>query len=410
MFDVRGTLTETEDSVRLPRLILLAGFLTAASLSHAQTGSPTSVSLKDSGQSFDTTSTYQIALDDLDGDGDLDAVIAIGDREATFPTSVLMNDGQGRFSETEQTLPEAMFGRIILGDGDVDAFEAVFVNGSNRVWFNEREQEGQIAFYSQRDGNAEIYVMNDNGTSLLRLTQNDADDVTPAWSPDGSHIAIQSDRDGNDEIYVMNADGDDPRRLTNSATPDRHPSWSPDGTQIVFQSTRDGNGEIYVMDADGSNQKRLTDNAADEMRPGFSPDGATIVFNSNRDGNYEIYTMHPDGSDQTRLTDTELWEIFPVWSPDGSQIAYAMVDIEVHESDIQVMNMDDGTIRILTDTPGVDEDPAWSPDGSEIVFQSNRDGNYEIYRMKADGSDQRRLTTNPAGDYWPDWIVLPQSP
>jgi len=68
------------------------------------------------------------------------------------------------------------------------------------------------------------------------------------------------------------------------------------------------------------------------------------------------------------------------------------------------MNADGTNVRQLTDSPGiVDENPIWSPDGTQIVFQTNRDGNFEIYVMNADGSNARRLTDNPAGDYWPSW-------
>ena len=63
-----------------------------------------------------------------------------------------------------------------------------------------------IVFESDRDGNTEIYVMNTDGSNETRLTHNDAQDISPSWSPDGSKIAFSSDRDGNAEIYVMMAD------------------------------------------------------------------------------------------------------------------------------------------------------------------------------------------------------------
>ena len=102
------------------------------------------------------------------------------------------------------------------------------------------------------------------------------DDGGPSFSPDGSKIAFFSDRDGDYEIYVMNADGSNQTRLTNNPAVDAKASFSPDGSKIAFNSSRDGsarpsrsspenpsgvtNFEIYVMDADGSNQTRLTNN------------------------------------------------------------------------------------------------------------------------------------------------------
>ncbi|MBE3088675.1 MAG: PD40 domain-containing protein, partial [Actinobacteria bacterium] len=74
---------------------------------------------------------------------------------------------------------------------------------------------GMIAFSSDRDGNKEIYIMNSDGSGLVRLTNNDSSDSLYAWSPDGSKIAFSSDRDGNKEIYIMNSDGSGLVRLTN---------------------------------------------------------------------------------------------------------------------------------------------------------------------------------------------------
>jgi Tol biopolymer transport system component len=72
-------------------------------------------------------------------------------------------------------------------------------------------------------------------------------------------------------------------------------------------------------------------------------------------------------------------------------------------TDIYVIRADRGGLRRLTRDPGVDMSPTWSPDGRRIAFRSNRDGNDEIYVMNADGSDQHNLTQNPASDYSPSW-------
>ncbi len=80
----------------------------------------------------------------------------------------------------------------------------------------------------------------------------------PVWSPDGTRIAFQSNRDGNAEIYVMNRDGSGIRRVTNHPLSDTTPTWSPSGNQIAFTSDRSGSPQIYVVDVDGLNLRLLT--------------------------------------------------------------------------------------------------------------------------------------------------------
>ena len=86
----------------------------------------------------------------------------------------------------------------------------------------------------------------------------------------------------------MDADGSNQTRLTNNQASDFFPSFSPDGSKIAFTSNRDGSYEIYVMNADGSNQTRLTNDPADDDDPSFSGDGSKIAFYSNRDGSFRF--------------------------------------------------------------------------------------------------------------------------
>ncbi len=262
-------------------------------------------------------------------------------------------------------------------------------------------ENGLIAFDSDRDGNDEIYVIEADGSNARNLTNHDADDHGPAWSPDGSQIAFTSKRDGNWEVYVMSADGTNVRRLTDELGDDSDPAWSPDGGQIVFVSERDGNSDIYVMNADGSSPRNLTKHPETDAMPAWSPDGTRILFTSNRDGNPDIYVMNADGSNPHRLTNSADHDGNPDWSPDSSKIAFER--LEGINSEIYVMNADGSSPRNLTNLADDDGFPAWSPDGQYIVFVSRRDGRPEIYTMRADGSFVQRLTNNIAWDMDPDW-------
>jgi Tol biopolymer transport system component len=177
----------------------------------------------------------------------------------------------------------------------------------------------RLAFVSNRDGDAEIYVVNQDGTGLLRLTQSPSSDQDPAWSPDGRRIAFASDRTppvaGAFSLFAMNADGSGVVQLT-TTTPDREPSWSPDGSRIVFQSRRAGNADLFVVDADGSDQQRLTDRPGDELGPAWSPDGRRIAFESReRSATSDLFSVRSDGTDWRAITTTAAQEEEPDWLP-----------------------------------------------------------------------------------------------
>lgn len=170
----------------------------------------------------------------------------------------------------------------------------------NMSSFND-SPNGIIAFYSDRDGNPEIYTMNADGSDVTRLTNDPGFDDSPALSPDGAQIVFLTARhdpspnfpDLKYEIYVMASDGSNPRRLTETDAAEDHPAWSPDGSAIIFDADYDGNGfyEIYTMNADGTDVTRLTSNPANDQFADWSPDGTQIAFSSDRNGNWDIFVM-----------------------------------------------------------------------------------------------------------------------
>ena len=270
-----------------------------------------------------------------------------------------------------------------------------------------------IAFESSRDGNFEIYAMNEVGGGQTNFTNHSGNDYQPAYSPDGQNVAFYSDRDGSWEIYVMNKDGTGQTRLTNNGKDDWNPAFSADGDKIAFVSNRDGaDFEIFVMnatdnnnDGNGDNLKRLTDNSADDIHPVFSPDGQKIAFSSDRDGDSEVFVMTVNGSGQTNLTKNAVSDSQPAYSPNGQKIVFSS-DRDDPLGEVYVMDKDGSKPIRLTNDPESDSDPAFSPDGSKIAFVSFRSGfpNAEIYVVNADGSGTpTNLTNNSARDLAPDW-------
>jgi Tol biopolymer transport system component len=211
----------------------------------------------------------------------------------------------------------------------------------------------RIAFISNRNYISSLYVMNADGSNARLVTDQVPSPALPAWSPDGKKIALGGG--GGDllglgkqffNIYVVNLDGSGLIKLTSDSGLNGAPSWSPDGCQITFSSLRDADGraKIWVMNADGSNQTRLTNihNTSNpafygDTWPSWSPDGTKILFDGYRDFNgsrncyavncSEIFVMNADGSNDHPITsDPNRGGIYesPKWSPDGTKIVTSL--------------------------------------------------------------------------------------
>ncbi len=282
----------------------------------------------------------------------------------------------------------------------------------------------RVVFVSDRDGNREIYVMNGDGSQPIRLTSHNADEIEPAWSPDGWQIAFASDREGNYEIYLTSAENGSLTRLTDDPAMDRYPAWSPDGQRLAFVSNRDGNFEIYTIGVDDSQPTRLTYDPTLDRYPAWSPDGQYLAFESNRDGNPEIYILEvacasqPTDCDRQpiRLTQNPALDSKPAWSPDGQYLAFESdrhgnLEIYVMEVEAILRGQADGNRPIrLTDHPAWDYQPAWLPNSQQIIFTSTRDSNTDIYIMnieaalqESDDSRPVRLTQDVTVEEAPAW-------
>jgi len=162
----------------------------------------------------------------------------------------------------------------------------------------------KLAFMSNRDGNAEIYVMDANGGNLRRITRHPNIDATPTWSPAGNQIAFTSDRSGSPQIYVVDADGlGQPQRITSDDSWADRATWSPAPFNEIAYAARNGPGfDIKIRDMTTGQSHFLTNGEGSNESPAFSPTGRHIAFASTRLGNQQIFVVGRDGNGLRQVT------------------------------------------------------------------------------------------------------------
>ncbi|MBN1284208.1 MAG: PD40 domain-containing protein [Anaerolineae bacterium] len=137
-----------------------------------------------------------------------------------------------------------------------------------------------LAFVSDWDGDWELFVADIAGNQVFQVTNNDADDQEPVWSPDGARLAFASDRAGDWNIYVLDltclesetaCSEADAVQVTEDPAEDRQPAWTADGSQLVFQSNRDSNWKIYQVDPASGLVQLLITSSANSIAPVWQP-------------------------------------------------------------------------------------------------------------------------------------------
>ncbi|HEY3102634.1 MAG TPA: DPP IV N-terminal domain-containing protein [Pyrinomonadaceae bacterium] len=218
---------------------------------------------------------------------------------------------------------------------------------------------GRVAFTYLAD----IWVADENGGNVQRLTVNRARDAYPKFSPDGKWIAFSSDRNGNLDVYIIPSTGGTAKQLTHHSADDTVLGWTPDGRGILFSSQRgeDFMAQLYVVSVDGG----MPWHAGPDMgnAASFSPDGKRIAYNPKGQVYWRKYYRGAYATD--------------VWIEDVSAKKFTQ----------------------LTDFDGLDSWPMWSRDG-DIYFVSDRDGNglTNIWRTAEAGGKADKVTSFRSGD------------
>jgi WD40 repeat protein len=247
---------------------------------------------------------------------------------------------------------------------------------------------GEIVVASSRGQKFQLYAAERaNLAQLAKITTDSTTATDPAFSADGSRIAYVSTSAGNAEIYVMNADGTSPVRLTTEPLADGRPTFTPDGQTILFHSARTaGKQQIWSINVDGSGLTQLTRDSVN-FAPTVSPDGQTVAYVSLRNKSYDIWLMARDGSNQRQFTPTpQIKETEPRFLRDGS-LTFLVERREGNRTVQQVVRAD-LTTGSVTPMTGIDlalTSFAVSPSGDLLALvvnaqpENRRNPIYKVY-------------------------------
>ena len=230
---------------------------------------------------------------------------------------------------------------------------------------------------------------------------------SPSWSVDGKRMVFHRETDSGYPPFRSNYSRDKQFRLIRTGV---FPSFAPSGDNFISNDRTAGilKNNILLINADGTGQKLLFGDAVKSaLAPVFSAQGDKIAFgfgqffqNVNGAAIADIAVINSDGTNLKVLTKSDGNNGFPSWSPDGKQIVFRAANKD--KKGLFILDSETGATRILTDNSH-DNFPSWSPAGDLIAFTSFRDGDYEIYTIKSDGTQLRRLTNMPGNDAHNSW-------
>jgi len=286
--------------------------------------------------------------------------------------------------------------------------------------------DGTRVAYVTGDGTiAAVPALGGPARLLVRLQDQELPslDVVPIlgfdWSPDGQRLAfVRGWPQG--EIYVQGESGSP----SHVATVDQahSPAWSPDGSRLaiavgnaefVFGTkyfANEGPSGIAVVPLDGGTPVSIADQSSINIAPVWTPDGKALLWASSREGRRDVYRVavsrsgEPRGAPERITTGLDVFSLS--LSKDGKRLAYAAL---VTASNVWAIAMprngpvSGSAARAITRGNQTIETADVSPDGQWLAFDSERGGNYDIWRMPVAGGEPIQVTTNPLSDFAPAW-------
>jgi Tol biopolymer transport system component len=216
------------------------------------------------------------------------------------------------------------------------------------------------------------------------------------------------------QLCMVNADGTGYQQITNVEAHNYYPVYSPLGGSIVYASNQNGGFfDLFLFVFNGSRLLRLTENIGNVLSPSFSPDGTTILFaNRAADGPTSLWTVENTGESAKLLFAGPNTIVSADWSPDGNIIAFAMAVDRPDAYEIFLMDTDASNLRQITyGLEGIGGSLDWSPDGKYLLIYAGPSGDKDIFRIDVEAQVAEQLTNggnNAACSYSPDgqWIAF----
>ncbi len=275
------------------------------------------------------------------------------------------------------------------------------------------QESERIIFASVRDGSQDIYLIERDGSQLLKLTDNNIENSGPVPSPDGERFLYLSrlGESGTFEIMIGHFDREITAvQLTSDYYDEQHASWSPNGDYICFSRNVNGSEDIWVMDERGEKQEPITTNPADDSQPEWSPKGGWITYISHSPFEErqisQVCIIKSDGTEKKELTSSATLKSFPGWLSDGSSV-YFLEYASGNESvcRLKTINRSGQEEKILLDFDERIEYPGFSNDDKTLLYTIAGKGTREelfLYDMLA--GREIRLTDNSFRDFSPRWV------